>query len=96
MGRQVLHRFAVAPQRFDIAPKGGVQPFLVPIQAYEEKRKALKSQKNRPLTWTCYAQGALAVLDGDEAALDTALRQRQPCFLSQGKPSLGRGSVRPL
>ena len=33
------------------------------LLAYEEKRKALKSQKNRPLTWTYYAQGALAVLD---------------------------------
>lgn len=56
------------------------------LLAYEEKRKALKSQKNRPLTWTCYAQGALAVLDGDEKGLDTALRGYIRALRGDGKP----------
>lgn len=56
------------------------------LLAYEEKRRALKSQKNRPLTWTCYAQGALAVLDGDEEGLDTALRGYIKALRGDGKP----------
>ncbi len=56
------------------------------LLAYEEKRRALKSQKNRPATWICYAQGALAVLDGDEAALDTALRGYVQALRGSGKP----------
>ena len=56
------------------------------LLAYEEKRKALKSQKNRPLTWTCYAQGALAVLDGDEEGLDAALWGYVKALRGNGKP----------
>lgn len=56
------------------------------LLAYEEKRRALKSQKDRHLTWTCYAQGSLAVLDGDEEGLDAALRGYVKALRGNGKP----------